>query len=394
MGARLLLLSNGHGEDAIGAALVPHLRAQGYALEALPIVGEGAAYLQLDVPLIGPTHAMPSGGFVYGRPAALAGDLAHGLVGLTRAQIAAVRATRGRYAGVVAIGDVVVLAFAWLARAPYVLVGCAKSDHYLGGRAGAYLWHERLLMRQARCMAVFPRDTVTTRNLQAAGVHALDLGNPMMDGLEPRGVRLPAGAGGPTILLLPGSRPEAPRNLALLAEAAVSVQTVAPGPAPRFLVAMARVPEGLELPGWQPDGDALVHPTGTRLHLVAGAFADAAHAADLAIALAGTATEQVVGLGKPVLTFAGPGPQFTHAFAEAQTRLLGPSVRLMPRDPVRIAAEVWRLLGDQSALDQIARNGRDRMGTPGASRRIAAEIASLWPLQPDHGLVDALPSLH
>jgi len=40
--------------------------------------------------------------------------------------------------------------------------------------------------------------------------------------------------------------------------------------------------------------------------------------------MAGTATEQFVGLGKPAIAIPGIGPQFTAAFAEAQSRHLGP----------------------------------------------------------------------
>jgi uncharacterized protein (TIGR03492 family) len=39
---------------------------------------------------------------------------------------------------------------------------------------------------------------------------------------------------------------------------------------------------------------------------------------DLALAMAGTATEQFVGLGKPALVIPGAGPQFTRLFAERQ----------------------------------------------------------------------------
>ena len=39
--------------------------------------------------------------------------------------------------------------------------------------------------------------------------------------------------------------------------------------------------------------------------------------------MAGTATEQAIGLGKPVIQIEGKGPQFTKSFAEAQRRLLG-----------------------------------------------------------------------
>ena len=39
--------------------------------------------------------------------------------------------------------------------------------------------------------------------------------------------------------------------------------------------------------------------------------------------MAGTAAEQAIGLGKPVIQIEGKGPQFTQTFAEAQRRLLG-----------------------------------------------------------------------
>ena len=41
------------------------------------------------------------------------------------------------------------------------------------------------------------------------------------------------------------------------------------------------------------------------------------------ISMAGTATEQAIGLAKPVIQIEGKGPQFTKSFADAQRRLLG-----------------------------------------------------------------------
>ena len=373
---RLLLLSNGHGEDAIGARLVPELRARGFTPEALPIVGDGHAYRALEVPLAGPTAAMPSGGFVYGRPAALAGDLAHGLARLTLAQLRALRRDRARWDAALAIGDVVPLLFAWLAGLPHGFVGCAKSDLYLGGKPGAYLAHERWLMRRPGVLGVWPRDEVTTRNLQAAGVDAAWLGNPMMDGLAPQGLPLPGDPAATTFLLLPGSRGEAVANLAQLARAAQALASA--GRPTRFLAAIA---SGLDLQAftgaaWPLADGALRHADGTVIHLVTGAFADAARTADLALAMAGTATEQVVGLGKPVIALPGRGPQFTASFAEAQTRLLGESVLLLPDEPARIAAEAWALLGDPARLDRLAENGRRRMGPPGAASRIAEALSA------------------
>jgi len=93
--------------------------------------------------------------------------------------------------------------------------------------------------------------------------------------------------------------------------------------------------------------------------------------------MAGTATEQCVGLGKPVVTLAGAGPQFDRRFALAQERLLGsPSIKLA--EDVTDAAE--KLAGlllpcpDESALGLARRNGLERMGLPGASEKIADEV--------------------
>ncbi|MGL5084056.1 MAG: lipid-A-disaccharide synthase-related protein, partial [Microcoleaceae cyanobacterium] len=99
-------------------------------------------------------------------------------------------------------------------------------------------------------------------------------------------------------------------------------------------------------------------------------FNDFLHQADLAIAMAGTATEQFVGLGKPAIALPGRGPQFTEQFAEAQSRLLGESLILVA-DPIKVPEVVKSLLHNPDRLHQIAENGRQRMGQPGAARRIA-----------------------
>ena len=86
--------------------------------------------------------------------------------------------------------------------------------------------------------------------------------------------------------------------------------------------------------------------------------------------MAGTATEQFVGLGKPAIIIPGEGPQFTEVFAEAQTRLLGCSVILVEQ-PQQVASIIQSLLQDAERLQAIAENGRRRMGASGAAARIA-----------------------
>ena len=93
--------------------------------------------------------------------------------------------------------------------------------------------------------------------------------------------------------------------------------------------------------------------------------------------MAGTATEQFVGLGKPAITFPGNGPQFTYTFAEAQSRHLGASIILV-ENPQQVADALQSLLNDLERLKLIAENGLRRMGKPGAARRIANCLTEIF----------------
>lgn len=437
-GLRLLCLSNGHGEDIIAVRILQELQQHPTPLNiaALPLVGEGRAYTQLGIPLIAGVQTMPSGGFIYMDGGQLVRDLRGGLLQLTLAQLKAVRnwvrsqAEPGNGGGaILAVGDIVPLLFAWLSGANYAFVGTAKSEYYLRDEAGAlprrsllqrwegwsgsvYLPHERWLMSRPRCKAVFPRDSLTTQTLQkwssnsnrrvtagaamTSSIPAFDLGNPMMDHLEPRPTtHLFYGSDAEclelarslTIILLPGSRP--PEAYANWQQILVAVTGLIETFYERSLLFLGAIAPGLSLEplrqilvnaGFQekehtspiPDPDALTFSSKhAHLLLTQHAYNECLHLANLAIAMAGTATEQFVGLGKPAIAIPGIGPQFTPAFAEAQSRLLGPSLILVEQ-PNQVAQVVQSLLRDPDRLQLIAENGCQRMGKPGAARRIAA----------------------
>ena len=86
--------------------------------------------------------------------------------------------------------------------------------------------------------------------------------------------------------------------------------------------------------------------------------------------MAGTATEQFVGLGKPAIAIPGTGPQYNPVFAEAQSRLLGPSLILVDQ-PAKVPPIVQSLLKNPDYFQIIAENGIQRLGRRGASQRIA-----------------------
>ncbi|MDZ7704783.1 MAG: hypothetical protein U5L04_09910 [Trueperaceae bacterium] len=86
---RITLLSNGHGEDVVGARLLRAFteRATDVTLQAYPTVDRGDAYESLGVPILGPRRVMPSGGLLFHHPALFWRDVRAGFVGMTGRQL-------------------------------------------------------------------------------------------------------------------------------------------------------------------------------------------------------------------------------------------------------------------------------------------------------------------
>jgi uncharacterized protein (TIGR03492 family) len=385
MQTKVLCISNGHGEDQVAVRILEHLRPYPITLSALPIVGLGEAYKKLEVPIIGPTRVLPSGGFVYMDSKELLKDIQGGLGGLTVQQWKAIKTWKENGDFILAVGDIVAQLFAWASGLPYAFVATAKSDYYIGGKPTVFDPWDRWLMNSEKCRAAFIRDQITTDNLKEKNIErAYYLGNPMMDGLEPKGFNFET-IGIPQRsrigLILPGSRPpEAYRNLQLLLDQLVQLEGQTP-PKLGYLCALAGDLEDQELAqlGWRfvpTETGGYLEKGSLIVRLVRGLFADALQRADFAIAMAGTATEQCVGKGKPVFSFAGGGPQFTYAFAEAQTRLLGPSVFLC-QNSKELKHKLWTTLENPEKLAIFRDNGLERMGTAGASQQIAAQVYQL-----------------
>jgi uncharacterized protein (TIGR03492 family) len=422
---KLLCISNGHGEDAIALPVLQELRKLSPSSEivTLPIVGVGKAYSNNSFSIVGNVQTMPSGGFLNQDNRQLVRDLQGGLAELTIDQIRTVR-NWGKSGGkILAVGDLVPLLFAWSSGADYAFIGTAKSEYYIRDNQGQILpsqrnsievktgsyyfpW-ERWLLSRSRCKAVFPRDQLTTEILRQHQIPAFDLGNPMMDGVsndlsmpmfyQPQSANRELAR--PLIVtLLPGSRP--PEAYANWAQILIAVDSLIPVIKQRKIICLAAIVATLDLDvlqadisksGWtqvnDPDKDLtnlipdpsaiyyqLDHAT---IVLSTQAASQCMQKGDCAIAMAGTATEQFIGLGKPAFTIPGAGPQFTPGFAEAQTRLLGESVILVAQAQ-DVGVEIQRLLQQPDRLQSIARNGLLRMGTPGAARRIAECLISQY----------------
>ena len=95
--------------------------------------------------------------------------------------------------------------------------------------------------------------------------------------------------------------------------------------------------------------------------------------AEVGLSNAGTATEQITGLGIPSLSLPGSGPQFTKSFAKRQSRLLGGSVLVCENKKILLKRLSILLKGKVNSLEQ-AKIGKKRMGGSGGSKKIVDAI--------------------
>ncbi|WP_216910368.1 lipid-A-disaccharide synthase-related protein [Synechococcus sp. CCY 0621] len=385
-----MLISNGHGEDLNGGLIADGLRqcAPGVELAALPIVGAGSAYARRALPLLFQGRTLPSGGMVY-QGLNIWKDLAAGWLQQSVAQLWTAWRQGRHYDLVVSIGDHVPLIFALLTGRPTVVFLVSTSSFYEGRLRLSAL--TRWCCRRRRVRVVLTRDAFSARDLQAQGLaKALFRGYPIMDMPPPDPGQVARQEGTRTLALVPGSRfPEALHNLVLMLRLCSQLGGLAGDGRWRFLVAVVESPHWRELEplaasvGWQVDlaGGALRSASARlEVRLLPGGLASILAASDLVVGMAGTAVEQAVGFGLPVVQLVGRGPQFSYAFAESQMRLLGPTVHTVGRRPaergeLQEAADlILRLLADADLPARCAEAALERVGPPGGSRRIAETV--------------------
>lgn len=394
---KVLFISNGHGEDLNAVQILKALRTEHPQIEigAMPIVGHGNAYRNLNIKIIGPTELLPSGGFVYTSTFKLLTDIRSGLFTLLWRQIQAIRQYGDDCDAVFAIGDVIVLIGAYLSGKPYMAFTSSSSAYYENRMKFDLLtdW----LLKSDRCRQIFTRDRYTAQMLNAQGYSkAICVGLPAMDALEIIDKDLRSQPNLPFIALLPGSRlPEAGTNLQLLLDLAIATTPLFPegvqfyaavtpnlcAPDRNGIIPLQQL---AEQHGWEYHSTGyLIYPKyQLKVRYRYDAFADILAQSDLVAGMAGAAMEQAVGLGKPVIQIPSAGPQFTYAFAEAQMRLLGSSVQTIGTKPATIetitqaAQVIHQTLADAEYLEQCRVNGLERIGGAGGGEAMARIFAA------------------
>ena len=396
--ARLLLLSNGHGEDLSGALLGQALQDLNHQVEALPLVGCGDAYANAGIATLGQAQQFSTGGLGYTSLRGRLTELFQGQIFYLLRRLTRLLRVAHRYELVIVIGDVIPVMAAWLSGRPVATYLVAYSSHYEGRLR--LPWPCGSCLASRRFLGVYSRDQLTARDLSKQLQRSVQfLGNPFMDPVLTPKPLLPGCT--QRIGLLPGSRrPELEHNLQLLLQVVEQLPEPALSQGKLSLdLALVCALDNTALAdlvaarGWQLQASSELQ---NKLQLVCGnrritvqrnAFIDVLQSSDLLLCMAGTATEQAVGLAKPVLQVPGKGPQFTPAFAEAQRRLLGPTVFCASGEPgenellastAALSLELLkRIASDPTLHNQCRQQAQQRLGAAGGGKRMAASIIGL-----------------
>jgi len=363
---RYLVISNGHGEDAIAAQMVARL-PRPVAVEAYPVIGGGKAYNGI-CPIVGPRASLASEGWrnVKG---SLRRDIVNGGLLTVPPALRFLRRVRGRYDRIVVVGDMVgVLACLVTGHRDLVYL-----DVYKTGAARLYSRAERWAIKRS-CELVFCRAPALSELLRRHGVDARSVGNVMMDTIPQGEYDARARRRRPlAVTLLPGSRaltgesfalqvaalralPEAERPDIFLAVAgSIAVDELARSAGLRRAPLLSSEPDDL---------GALSDDTLT-IHMARGrAMGNLFAVSDLVLSQAGTATVQALGLGIPAITFVNPRDRRSRF--EDEQKLFGAARQVVAPEAGAIEATLRRLLADAGERRQLGTLGRERIGGPGA----------------------------
>lgn len=364
---RVLIITNGMGEDAMGAALAKAL-ATHCEMEALPTVGEGLAYNGI-CPLVGPRGHLASEG--HRKQGSLLKDFQHGLALTAMKHVRYMRRQKGRWDKIIVLGDMIGLA---LCKAGGHSVDL-YLDCYKSGFASTYSAVEKRLIKSTAAKTLC-RDDILAGQLRAFGLDAGFVGNIMMDTVPELSMDIAPLIGDRTaVTLLPGSR-NAAKGLFDLEIRALGRLTgkyplsvlipVAPTADAESLIRAA----GLKQVDKELDIDAPEYlakaemADKTPVYFFDRGIGTLARNSRFVAGQAGTAGFQSAGLGVPVIALV---PHDARPSRVARNeRLMGDSRITTSLDVNELTAAMGSLLEDEADAKRRGRVGKERIGPAGA----------------------------
>lgn len=353
---QIVVASNGYGEDAIGAKLARKAAQRFPQAEvcAFPLVGSGIPYKKIGVRILPPLSKSPTGGIIKYHLHDLYREIKAGLFRQISRQLSAWDQLRSSCRTVLCVGDAYLLCHTLWGQGKKALMVATAKTKFISGH-----WKLESFLYRKGCKKVWTRDEETAVELRQNGVTAVFEGNPIMDlSCDNTKETVPWGEGR-RLLVLPGSRERAYKDLGLLLRALSKISE-------RCAIAAVMVPApSIDIDtlaktavGWEFDG---LHLRRGMLDIVIyrGEVAEAAQGAELLLGLAGTANQVCAGLGVPVLSVIEKGKL-------VQKKLLGDSELLVEADADVLAEAALDLLADAGRLAYMSSEGRLRLGQSGA----------------------------
>ncbi len=331
--SRILLLSNGHGEDLSGSLIAKKLLSSGYSVDALPIVGKGSHYEKEKIKIIGKTREFSTGGIGYNSFKGRLTEIFGGEIIYLLKRLYLTYKIRKKYNYFFLVGDIVPIFFAWVCNKDFFTYLVAYSSHYEGKLK--LPWPSKFFLLSKKAKKIYTRDLLTANDLTLQLKKKVSFfGNPFMDKFFFKDKEFKKSEF--SIGLFPGSRfPEILDNFIKILEVLEAIsdfkyfQKIEFNFAIVNALSLSKIREILKNRKWlyletinEKDLVKFQYKS-LKVNLYWNTFEEILMKSRCCISMAGTAAEQAIGLGKPVIQIEGKGPQFTKSFAEAQRRLLG-----------------------------------------------------------------------
>ena len=331
--SKILILSNGHGEDLSGSLIAKQFVKSGYSVNALPIVGKGNHYAREKIKIIGKTKEFSTGGIGYNSFKGRLAEIFGGEIFYLLKRLYLAYKIRKKYDYFFVVGDIVPVFFAWVCKKDFFTYLVAYSSHYEGKLK--LPWPSKFFLLSQKAKKIYTRDSLTADDLTLQLKKKVSfLGNPFMDKFFSRDKEFKKSEF--SIGLLPGSRfPEILDNLVLILEVLEALSDLKYFKKIEFNFAIvnalssSKIKEIFQNRKWfkleniREKYLLKFQYKSLEVNIYWNNFDNILLKSRCFICLAGTAAEQAIGLGKPVIQIEGKGPQFTKSFAEAQRRLLG-----------------------------------------------------------------------
>ncbi len=360
---KLLIISNGHGEDIVGSLLIKEIKKTNPTLiiDALPLVGDGKYYetsflckQESSIKILGSKKNLPSGGFSLRNPLSLFKDIKAGYFNHLIQTWKTIRENKKQYDLVIAIGDIIPVLAGVLVQCPIIYLGINKSAYYQSWGFN-YLWLEKIILKYC-VKKTFARDKLTSDQLSAFGIKSIYVGNPMMDAVIMSNAKCQMSNEGNIIIgFLPGTRADAKLNIEDFEKIAQTInneQLTMNNKVELLIATQEEIPSILKKASF----DELISKS------------------DIIIGLSGTGNEQAAGCGIPIISFPGRGSQYTAKFAKAQKELLGEALKIFKNEPTEVSLAIKNILTQKEIYDKMSQAGKERMGKPGAIKEITKGV--------------------